>query len=421
MRNRPPGFPRRHAPLAASFAALLCASVLAPAGAANLALGDAVARALDAAPELARAQALGTAASERAASAAQLSDPELLLGLDNVPIDGEDAGSLSADFMTMRRVGLMQRFEGAGKRRADQVAADAAVALRDAAVDATRVAIARMAAQAWFDWALACERLRLLEVQRHRYELHVEAADARVAGGGGTLDAISARRELAEFDGRLDAARGARDEAAALLARWLGAEVAAEPEALPALDALPDAFAATTTEMLPEVVEGERRLQRAAALAERARLDRRPDWALEASYADRGSQYSDMVSVGVRIDLPLRASQRQDREYAARLAERDAAEAQLELRRRQREGEIEALRARWQSATARVARYRTSIEPLALAEAEAALAAYRGGESSLGEALEAAHSAERAGLDALDTLADQASAWVELRYLLPES
>lgn len=412
---------RRRAPVAAALAALCFAPGALPAHADGVTLEHAVARALEGAPELARAQALRTAASERAASAAQLPDPELLLGLDNVPIDGEDAGSLTADFMTMRRIGLMQRFEGAGQRRAGQIAADAGVALRDAASYSQQAAIARAAAQAWLDWALASARVELLAAQRPRYEMHVAAADARVATGTGVVDGIAARRELAEFEARLDAARGARDEAAATLARWLGVRVEGEPAALPDIDALPGEAGDATSDALPEIIEGQRRVERANALAESARLERRPDWSLEASYNDRGSQYSDMVTLGLRIDLPLRASARQDREYAARLAERDAAEAQLEQRRRERDGELEVLRARWRSGGVRVARYQATIEPLARAEAEAALAAYRGGGGDLADTLEATHSAERASLDALDAVADQASAWVALRYLLPES
>lgn len=412
---------RRRAPLAAALVALSLAAGALPAHADTLALDDAVARALEAAPELARAQALHSAASERAAGAAQLPDPELLLGLDNVPIEGDDAGSLGADFMTMRRIGLMQRFEGAGQRRAGQVAADAGVALREAATDSQRTAIQRAAAQAWLDWALACARVELLAEQRPRYEMHVASADARVAAGGGVVDGIAARRELAEFEARLDAARGARDEAAAMLSRWLGARVEGEPAALPGIDALPGEPGDATVDALPEIIESQRRLARANALAESARLERRPDWSLEASYNDRGSQYDDMVTLGLRIDLPVRPSARQDREYAARLAERDAAQAQLEQRRRERDGELEALRARWRSAGTRVARYRATIEPLARAEADAALAAYRGGGADLADTLAATHSAERTSLDAIDAVADQSSAWVALRYLLPES
>jgi outer membrane protein TolC len=416
-----PPFARRAASLATSFALVFLAASTLPARANGLALDQAVARALEVAPELVRARALQSAAAERAVGAAQLRDPELLLGLDNVPIDGDDAGSLSADFMTMRRIGLMQRFEGAGQRRAGQVAADAGVALREAAGHTQRAVVARAAAQAWFDWALAAARLALLDGQRHRYELQVAAADARIAAGGGAMDGLSARRELAEYEARLDAAQGDRLAAAAMLARWLDEPVVGDPDALPAIDGLPAAIEDAAGATLPEIVEGERRVDQARALAERARLERRPDWSLEASYAERGSQYSDMVTLGVRIDLPLRAAQRQDREYAARMAERDAAEAQLEQRRRERGGEIEALRARWLSAGMRVARYRATIEPLAQAEADAALAAYRGGAADLTDTLDATHSAERTSLDALDAVADQAGAWAALRYLQPES
>ena len=45
---------------------------------------------------------------EMAVAAGQLPDPVLKLGIDNLPVNGADRLSLTNDFMTMRRVGLMQ-------------------------------------------------------------------------------------------------------------------------------------------------------------------------------------------------------------------------------------------------------------------------------------------------------------------------
>jgi outer membrane protein TolC len=399
---------------------VLATGAVTTAQAGPLEFDAAIERALRAAPELDRARALHDAAVARAPVASELADPELILGLDNLPVTGPDSGSLTEDFMTMRRVGVMQRFERGDKRRADRAAADAAVAMTAAGHDARRLEVARAAAAAWIDWKLDALRLNLLEHQRARYELHVAAADARIAGGGSAVEGITARRELAEFDGRCALAQGRVARSAAVLSRWLDSPVADSPGDLPGLTVLPEHAAATSPDTLPEVVELAQRAARARAQAERARVAGQPDWSLEASYAERGPLYSDMISIGVRIDLPLFAGRRQDREYAARVAERDAADAGLEALRRERAGAIAATRAEWESAGVRVARYRDSVIPLAREEAEVALAAYRGGALSLSEALDAAHSAERAGLDHLDALADQARAWVALRYLLPE-
>src|SRR5688500_18114682 len=48
------------------------------------------------------------AARERVVSAAQLPDPMLRFGINNLPIEGPDRFSLTRDFMTMQSVGVAQ-------------------------------------------------------------------------------------------------------------------------------------------------------------------------------------------------------------------------------------------------------------------------------------------------------------------------
>ncbi|MBX9609224.1 MAG: TolC family protein, partial [Gammaproteobacteria bacterium] len=78
-------------------------------------------------PSLAALDARQRAAQARITPAGELPDPQLTLGLDNLPLGGGDAWSLGRDSMTMQRVGLSQALPNAGKRRArvERAAADA--------------------------------------------------------------------------------------------------------------------------------------------------------------------------------------------------------------------------------------------------------------------------------------------------------
>src|SRR5258708_28402005 len=58
-----------------------------------------------------------TASREMAVAAAQLPDPVLKLGVDNLPVNGADRFSLTRDFMTMRRIGFVQGLTRGEKRR----------------------------------------------------------------------------------------------------------------------------------------------------------------------------------------------------------------------------------------------------------------------------------------------------------------
>ena len=63
--------------------------------------------ALERAPSI-QAQGLAIEGAESSVTAAgRLPDPELIVGVDNLPVDGPDAYSLNRDFMTMRKVGVI--------------------------------------------------------------------------------------------------------------------------------------------------------------------------------------------------------------------------------------------------------------------------------------------------------------------------
>jgi outer membrane protein TolC len=116
----------------------------------------------------------------------------------------------------------------------------------------------------------------------------------------------------------------------------------------------------------------------------------------------------------VRVDLPWSPGTRQDREYAAKLKERDAVREMREDARRMREAEVRQMLAEWTSARAQAARVRDEMVLLARARTEAALAAYRGGAAPLAAVLDS----RRAELDAelalvtMEQVAARAWAWL---------
>ncbi len=69
------------------------------------------------APALSAAADGVQAARDMAVAAGQLPDSVLRLGVDNLPVNGADRWSLGREFMTMRRMGLMQEYVSADKRQ----------------------------------------------------------------------------------------------------------------------------------------------------------------------------------------------------------------------------------------------------------------------------------------------------------------
>src|SRR5471032_1289626 len=88
--------------------ALLAAAPAFPAT--SLGFEEALRQAEAGSPQLAAQRASADAAAALVITAGENPDPKLVFGIDNVPADGADKWNVTADFMTMRRVGVMQDF-----------------------------------------------------------------------------------------------------------------------------------------------------------------------------------------------------------------------------------------------------------------------------------------------------------------------
>ena len=82
-----------------------------------LSLIEAVRLAADDSPAIGARRAAVESATSAIEPAGALPDPQLVAGIDNLPVNGGDAFSPTRDFMTMRKVGVMQEFPRAEKRR----------------------------------------------------------------------------------------------------------------------------------------------------------------------------------------------------------------------------------------------------------------------------------------------------------------
>lgn len=88
---------------------------------------DALTQAERHASELSEKQHALAAARSESISAGELPDPQLVTGVDNLPVQGGEAWSTTRDFMTMQRIGVMQSVTNADKRIATHRLAEAAV------------------------------------------------------------------------------------------------------------------------------------------------------------------------------------------------------------------------------------------------------------------------------------------------------
>ena len=392
--------------------------------AAPLSLPDAQRLAAGNAPQVEAQAASLRAAQQSSISAGEQADPKLIVGIDNLPVDTADRFSLTRDFMTMRKIGFMQEFTRGEKLKLRGSRADAEVRKEAAMLSLAEVNLRRDVALAWIERYFA-ERQRALLVEMSREtELQISTANAALAGGKGMAsDPFAARLANAQLGDRIIDSERMIARAQANLGRWIGAAARLPLDAPPAFDQLAHRHQVLTADLdnhphlamyapLEAMAESDMRLAQAA---------KHPDWSLEVAYQQRGPAFSNMVSIGVRIDLPIFQSRRQDPAIAAKSAMVEQIRAQSEDARRAHAADIEAMFADWDAANKRVQRYASDLLPLAHERAETALATYSGGRGDLTPVLEARKVEIDTRMNQLNAQADLARAWANLNFLLPDT
>ena len=391
-----------------------------------LTLDQALRVAQDRSRQLVAQDAAAAAAREMAVSAGQRPDATLKLGINNLPIDGPDRLSLTRDFMTMRSVGVMQELTRSNKLKARSARfdreAEAAVAARALALASLR----RDTAMAWLDRHYQEQMLGVLQLLRAEASLQIDAADAAYRGGGGggkgaQADVFAARSAVAVIDDRIRQTESQIGTAKTRLARWVG-DAASQPLAeAPAMTAVRLNASDLDLQLAhhPEIAMRVKQEEMALADADIARRNQHADWNVEWMFSQRGSAYSNMVSVNLSVPLQLEPKNRQDRDLAAKLALAEQMRAQREEATREHLAETRAWLQEWQSSKDRLSYHDSALIPLAAERTRAALAAYRGGAGPLGSVLEARRLEIDARMDRLRLEMEAAGRWARLEYLLP--
>jgi outer membrane protein TolC len=367
-------------------------------------------------------EAQAAAARDRAAAATRLPDPTLRLGVNNLPVTGEERFSLTQDFMTMRSVGIAQEFTREEKRRARQARFEREADAAGAAQAAAHADLDREVALAWFERHFEEARRALLLRSRDEARLQIEASEALLRSGRGLpADVIMARSSVEQLGDRVAEADQRIAAATNALARWIGPPADGPLAPPPAFDALPfsDEDLSGRLAHHPQLAVMTRQVDVARAQAEIARTERRSDWSLEFMYSQRGAAYSNMISVNVSIPLQWNRKDRQDRELAAELSTVEALRAEREEALRAHEAEVREMLLESGSKRERIKRYDVSLLPLAQDSTRAALASYRAGNGPLGAVLDARRSEIEVQLDRLQLQRDVARLWAQLNYLVP--
>jgi len=346
-------------------------------------------------------------------AAAELPNPRLNLGVDNLPIargDPADHLSLTRDFMTMRQIGWTQDMPNSAKRAARNDMAQARTAREAAVLNNERLVVRREAGLAWLASYFAQTRLALLSSLELENQLLQDTTAARLASGKTlSADALLARQEALTLADRRDELTRQVTSSRASLRRWVGTAVdmplATE---VPFLTVDSDALRQQLTHQ-SDLAAYAPMLALAEAETREAEAAKTGDWSWGVTYSKRGPAFTDMLSVQLSFELPLRNAQRQDPQIAAKQQEAERIEAQRDdLLKRITESLTQAL-AEDAELQAKRQRLQTQALPLAQQRIDLLLSSYQAGRAELGAVLAARKELLELRLRSVDLQAQQAA------------
>ncbi|GJH32601.1 TolC family protein [Paraburkholderia hospita] len=410
---------RRASPRARSlFAALLLTSVSASAQETPVTLDAALQAATDRSAAMGAAQASMRASSEAAVRAGQLPDPTLKAGVDNLPVTGPQKYTIGQDFMTMRRIGIEQEWVSGDKRRLRSELANDLVDRERAGYLGQLANTRQQTAIAWLGAVYAKKGVSLQRQLVEHMTHELDATKASYRGAKATAaDVTQAQAMLAQTQDQLLKAQQTLQTALIGLSRWTAApvsDVTGEPPA-------PQSYVSSLPpeelrEVQPVLVAASRDIAVADADTAVANSNRSPNWTWEVAYQQRGGAYSNMVSVGVSIPLPINRKNRQDRDASEKAELATRARLMYEDAQRQVEADIRAQSATLASGRERITSLSNSLLPAAGQRVQLAAAAYRAGTGSLADTFAARRAQLEAELQVLDLQRDVSQTWAQLEY-----
>ncbi len=390
---------------------------------AKLSLDEALALSVERQPALNAFARTARAAEEAAVAARQLPDPQLTIGIQNLPVTGSEAFDLGADFMTMKSIGIMRTQVREAKRDAASARylAEAAVSLAEQDVLARR--IQREVMLGWIAIIEAQQKREVLGLLVEKLEARQSLVEGGILDGSATpADVIAIEADISAARGEMLAAKDAETAGRAMLARWIG-DAAQRPlstKQLPICRPSNKQLALAAVAEHPLIEVARRRETVAERSIDIARAERKPDWGWSAMYGQRGGGRSDMVTLQVTIDLPFNKSRLQNRRIAEASELAAAARDRAEDTRREVVSDFEQAWAQWSEANARLTTALSDTLPALEAVERALEARVAGGQPAVTDVQAASERTTRTVLDAIEQRAALARASADLSFYAEE-
>ncbi len=401
-----------------------CHPVLAIPQGKPLTLSEAEALALNTSPELQRFQALRHGLQQQAIADRQLSDPQLVAGMANVPTN---SFSLTQDDMTMEQIGLQQAFPR-GHSLLMKSKQDQALALSEKRkAQEKALTLIRTVRETWLDLYYWTQALRTLRANQKLYKdllkVSISLYETRKTNQS---DVLQVQLELSKLDDQAIQIQQQISILRAQLERWIGLEQASRQLALtlphwprpPSIKLLQ-----TRLRQHPILCIDAAMIAAAHSEVAFAKEQYKPGWVLNAGYAKRqghfvdGMSRSDFVGAQVAVDLPLFTTNRQDRQVSAGYDRLLATKLDQQTHYRDLMQVLTTQYAIWNRLSQREEVYKKQLTPVVRQSAKASLIAYQNATTELTQVLRVYSSELTIQLELIQLQVERAKSRAILLYL----
>ena len=364
------------------------------------------------------------AARDEAVAGNALPDPQIKLGLMNLPTD---TYARDQEAMTQSQIGIQQMFPRGNtleirSSRANHVADGQLSNWHDRAL-----VVQREVRLAWLELHYWIKAEQVIDKNRKLFEQLVNITQSNYAAGRQKQqDVTRAQLELGLLVDREILIKNMQDKYHAKLTRWLGSKFVSTrlSEEFPEFEKLKEkSIIAAQLEKHPAMQVESSRIAVSEDGVQLSNQAFKPNWMLDLTYGFRdgnnpnGTERADFVSAMIKFDLPLFTSGDQDRRLAASkrklLAARDMREDKLRQLQRMLDDEYSS----WQRLTQRMDQYFNILVDKAKQNTRASLNAYQSDRGDFTTLMRASITELDTQLKALRIHVDHIKAKVKVLYL----
>ncbi|KXZ67419.1 TolC family protein [Acinetobacter venetianus] len=355
-----------------------------------------------------------------------LPNPKLFVGLDNYPVSGDAAWSVTQEGMTMKKIGIMQDFPNRAKRLAEIELAKAELGSANAQTEILRIELRQKVASVWLKRFYLERKLALYDDLLSENGLLFQITQTQVTSGRTMVtNAISPKLDKTVLLDQKDDLLRDLNKAKLELHRLISADSSrtTEIESLPSQEPVINFDTSRLyhhLHQLPELKAFQAERQTAEAKLKQAQALQKSDWSIEFAYQHRAPEFGDMIGVQLTTELPVFSKKRSSSLVQAILAEQNRITADQEIKYREHLTMLDEGLSDLKALDQQIQRTVQSTLPLTKQKVNLQLASYQAGKANLSDVIETRQALLNQRLRLIDLQQQQAMIKAQLYFSFVE-